>query len=254
MDYDNKIAACDALKAELDTYRPFNAHTSLQLRQYYRVGLTYASNALEGNTLTEAETKVVLEDGITIGGKPVKDHLEAIGHAKAFDLLYDLTQQATWTQADLLSLHQCVVAGINGAEPGQYCGKPVIITGSVYMPPPPADVPKRMTALTETHLPQWINSAHPVTTAALAHHMLVNIHPFMDGNGRTARLLMNLLLLKASYPITVVPPVLRPDYIATLDIAHTQGHCEPFIHFISHMVYEAAKDLLRLLKHLQPQC
>jgi Fic family protein len=253
MDYESKISACETLKAEIDAFRPFDAHTLDQLRKYYRVGLTYTSNAIEGNTLTESETKVVLEDGITIGGKPMKDHLEALGHAKAYDLLYTLIQNPRVIEADILSLHRFVVEGIEGTEPGQYRSKPVIITGSAYMPPQPADVPKLMQAFMESKLPQWLETEHPVHVAALAHLELVNIHPFIDGNGRTARLLMNLLLMKAGYPITIIPPVLRQDYINSLDIAHTQGNREPFLNFISNVVYESAQDFLRLLKHLSPQ-
>jgi len=90
VDYDSRLEQCEALKKELDGLRPLDSHIINELKRYYRVSLTYTSNALEGNTLTESETKVVLEDGITIGGKPLKDHLEAIGHAKAYDYLYKL--------------------------------------------------------------------------------------------------------------------------------------------------------------------
>lgn len=134
MNTDSRITDCEALKAEIDSYRPLDEYTLNQLKAYYRVGLTYANNALEGNTLTETETKVVLEDGITIGGKPMKDHLEAIGHAKAYDLLYDLIQNPSVTEADLLALHRLVVEGIDGTKPGQYRSKPVIITGTAYVP------------------------------------------------------------------------------------------------------------------------
>lgn len=253
MKYDSRITDCEALKAEIDSYRPLDAHTLSQLKAYYRVGLTYASNALEGNTLTETETKVVLEDGITIGGKPMKDHLEAIGHAKAYDLLYTLIQNPSVIEADLLALHRLVVEGIKDTEPGQYRSKPVIITGTTYVPPQPADVPGQMKAFLEEKLPQWLASEHPVHVAALAHLELVTIHPFLDGNGRTARLLMNLLLMKSGYPITIIPPVLRQDYINTLNIAHIQRNQEPFLNFISNVVYESSKDMLRLLKHLQPK-
>lgn len=252
MDYKDCITDCDALKAEIDTYRPLDAHMLEQLRAYYRVGLTYASNALEGNTLTETETKVVLEDGMTIGGKPMKDHLEAIGHAKAFDLLDTLTQNAAVQEADLLDLHRLVVEGIEGTEPGQYRSKQVIITGTTYLPPQPLAVPGQMKTFLEEELPQWLKTAHPIHAAAHAHLALVTIHPFLDGNGRTARLLMNLLLLKAGYGVTLVPPILRADYMAGLRAFQENQETQPFLNFMSSMVYESSKDLLRLLKHLKP--
>lgn len=253
MHYGSRIQDSEALKAEIDAYRPMNEHTLGQLRAYYRVGLTYASNALEGNTLTETETKVVLEDGITIGGKPMKDHLEALGHAKAYDLLYDLLEKPEVTEADILSLHRLVVEGIEDTEPGQYRSKPVIITGTPYVPPQPTDVPGQMKAFIESKLPQWLASEHPVHVAALAHLELVTIHPFLDGNGRTARLLMNLLLLKTGYPITIIPPMLRTDYMASLRSFQENQDNTLFLNFISNVVYESSKDMLRLLKHLQPR-
>lgn len=252
MHYDSRIKDCEALKAEIDAYRPMAEHTLNQLRAYYRVGLTYASNALEGNTLTETETKVVLEDGITIGGKPMKDHLEAIGHAKAYDHLYDLIPHPGLTVADLLALHRLVVEGIEGTEPGQYRSKQVIITGTSYVPPQAADVPEQMKVFIDNKLPQWQETEHPIHVTALAHLELVTIHPFLDGNGRTARLLMNLLLMKAGYPVTLIPPILRTDYMASLRSFQESQDKTPFLNFISNVVYESSKDLLRLLKHLHP--
>jgi Fic family protein len=253
MNYDSRITDCEALKAEVDSYRPLDAHTLSQLRAYYRVGLTYASNALEGNTLTETETKVVLEDGITIGGKPMKDHLEAIGHAKAYDLMYDLLEKPEVTETDLLALHRLVVEGIEDTEPGQYRSKQVIITGTSYVPPQAADVPGQIKAFIEEQLPQWQEHEHSIHVAALAHLELVTIHPFVDGNGRTARLLMNLLLMKAGYPITLIPPILRTDYMACLRSFQESQDKTPFLNFISNVVVESSKDFLRLLKHLNPR-
>jgi Fic family protein len=257
MHYESRITDCESLKVEIDGYRPLDEHTLSQLRAYYRVGLTYASNAMEGNTLTETETKVVLEDGMTIGGKPMKDHLEAIGHAKAYDLLYELIQNPEVTELDLLALQRLVVDDIDGLspdslEPGQYRSKSVIITGTSYVPPQAIHVPEQMKVFLEEKLPQWLASEHPIHVAALAHLELVTIHPFLDGNGRTARLLMNLLLMKAGYPITLIPPVLRADYMACLRSFQEQQDRMPFLNFISNVTYESCKDFIRLLKHLQP--
>lgn len=249
-DYEDNLSACEKLKAEIDAYRPFDTHTVTQLRQYYRIGFTYTSNALEGNTLTESETKVVLEDGLTIGGKPMKDHLEAIGHAKAYDFLYDLVEKPEITESDLLSLHRLVVEGMADAEPGVYRSKSVIITGTSYTPPQPNLAHKQMKTFIEEKLPYWQQAEHPIHLAALTHLELVTIHPFMDGNGRTARLLMNLLLMKAGYGITLIPPVVRADYMASLRTFQEGQDHSFFLNFISNMVYESSKDFLRLLKHL----
>jgi len=252
MNYENHISACDKLQSEIETYRPLNDHTLSQLRQFYRVGLTYASNALEGNTLTESETKVVLEDGLTIGGKPMKDHLEAIGHAKAYDRIYDLLENPGIQEADLLALHRLVMEGMDAGEPGQYRSKPVIITGTSYIPPGPGLVSKQMADFLEEKLPSWLKNEHPIQAAGLAHLEFVTIHPFMDGNGRTARLLMNLLLLQAGYGITLIPPILRGDYMAALRLYQEGGDKTEFLNFISTTVYESSKDWLRMVKHLQP--
>jgi Fic family protein len=250
VDYESRLEQCEALKRELNGFRPLDAHITNELKRYFRVSLTYTSNALEGNTLTESETKVVLEDGITIGGKPLKDHLEALGHAKAYDYLFDLLEKPQITEQDILELHHLVVYDIQEACPGEYRPRPVIITGTEFIPPAPKEVPSLMAEFINEKLPQWQTSKHPIETAALAHLELVSIHPFMDGNGRTARLLMNLLLLKSRYTQTIIPPVVRADYITTLDIAHIQGNEQPFLNFISQMVHEALKDVLRIVRRL----
>jgi Fic family protein len=250
VDYESRLEQCEALKRELDGLHPIDAHITHELKRYFRVSLTYTSNALEGNTLTESETKVVLEDGITIGGKPLKDHLEAIGHAKAYDYIYELLEKPQITEQDLFELHRLVVYEMEGALPGEYRPRPVIITGTEFIPPAPKEVPSLMAQFMSEKLPQWQSSRHPAEAAALAHLELVSIHPFMDGNGRTARLLMNLLLLKSGYSQTIIPPVVRADYITTLDIAHIQGNVQPFLNFISQMINESLKDVLRIVRRL----
>lgn len=251
LEYDSKLEQCDQLKKTLDDYRPLDSDILEQLKRYYRVSLTYSSNALEGNALTEVETKVVLEDGITIGGKPLRDHMEAVGHAKAYDHLYELLGKSDVREQDLLDLHQLVTHSMAEASPGRYREKAVIITGTEFIPPSPKDVPAQMREFVSNKLPQWLTTHHPIEATALAHLELVTIHPFIDGNGRTARLLMNLLLMRAGYCVTIIPPVLRRDYIATLDTAHTQGDTQPFLNFTSHIVYESLKDMRRLVQALK---
>src|SRR4030066_694207 len=112
----NKI---DSLKFALDGYRPFSEHVVKQLRDYYRIGLTYTSNAIEGNTLTESETKVVIEDGLTIGGKSIREHSEAIGHARAYDHIYSLLNKAL-PEEDVLYLHRLFFQQIEPENAGKY--------------------------------------------------------------------------------------------------------------------------------------
>lgn len=249
MNYENRCADIDNLKAELDTYRPFDNNTLQQLKEYYRISLTYTSNALEGNTLTESETKVILEDGITIGGHPIREIQETIGHSKAYDLLYDLIQNEDITEDNILTLHKLFYEQINPVNAGMYRNKKVIITGTTYKPPAPDKIQgliKDFLAL----IPQKAKQLHPVELAAWVHLNFVNIHPFIDGNGRTARLLTNLILFKFGYSVIIIPPILRADYIEALKASQTQNNDVVFNNFISEMVLESMKDYLRIVKHL----
>lgn len=106
----------DLLKAKIDGHRPMNSHMVKQLREYFRIGVTYSSNALEGNSLTETETKIVIEDGIAIGGKPVKDHLETLGHSEAYDLLFRLSGHRDITEANIRELHRLFYYRIDASQ------------------------------------------------------------------------------------------------------------------------------------------
>ena len=214
-----------------------------QIRGYYKIGLTYSSNALEGNTLTESETKIVLEEGITIGGKPLKDHLEALGHAEAFDYLYTLVQGKSVKEEHIQHLHKLIYFRIDENEAGRYRKNKAVITGSKYPLPKPADLPHLMKEMIPK-LDRLKSEKHPVEAAALAHKEFVFIHPFIDGNGRVARLLMNLFLIQEGFNIAIIPPIMRRDYIDSLEKAHIDD--QDFIHFIARMVRETQKDYLRL--------
>ena len=235
---------CDIYAARIAALRPFPKETLLSLRDYYRVGLTYSSNALEGNSLTESETKVVIEDGLTIGGKPLKDVYEATGHAKAYDFLYRLTKDEPITEADILKIHRLFYGQVDKANAGRWRKVRVFISGSRRVLPMPDDVPRLMTAFVK-----WMavneGSLHPVEFAARVHQKFVYIHPFVDGNGRVARLLMNLALMRAGWTLAIIPPICRPEYIATLAKAGRQP--VPFVRFIRDRVCETQKELLRLM-------
>jgi Fic family protein len=248
MKYQNRIDQVEALHKEIQALRPLGRNALKQLKEYYRIGLTYSSNAIEGNSLTESETKVVLEDGITIGGKPLRDHYEAIGHSEAFDQLYKLVKADAITERDILRLHKLFFYRVDPANAGKYRKVPVLVTGTDFEFPQP-DKLKGLMEKFEKEIPKLKKKLHPVQYAAALHIRLATIHPFVDGNGRAARLLMNLALMQAGYPITIIPPIVRADYIDAIRRAN-KGDEQMFMNFISCMVWEAQKDYLRLAKHL----
>ncbi|MDD5476635.1 MAG: Fic family protein [Candidatus Omnitrophica bacterium] len=235
----------DVLQKEVNSFRPLPPDTVKQLREYYRVGLTYTSNAIEGNSLTETETKVVLEDGITIGGKPIKDYYEAMGHAEAYDYMNTLATSGDFGEDVIKMLHKFFYHRINEAEAGRYRTNKVFISGSKYTLPSPEKVPDLMKEFI-TKIRDVAKKSHPVEYSAIAHKELVFVHPFVDGNGRVARLLMNLILLQKGYCLAVIPPILRRDYINALEKAHTDD--KDFRKFIAERVRETQKDYLRLLR------
>ncbi len=236
----------DKLKKEIDDFRPLEKSEVTQLKQYYKVGLTYSSNAIEGNSLTETETKIVIEDGLTIGGKPLKYHLEAQGHSDAFEFMYELINIENLLEKDILNLHDLFYYRIDKENAGKYREVKVFVSGTTHKFPPPEKVLELMRDFVDD-LIRLNDETHPVIFAALAHKKFVEIHPFIDGNGRTARLLMNLILLKNGFPITIIPPVRRLDYINALNEANT-GNDKPFLKLMTEMVYESLKEYLRLLK------
>jgi Fic family protein len=205
-------------KSELDRLRARSPHALGNLEHVHDLELTYTSNAIEGNTLSAAETMLVIEQGITIGGKPLQDHLEAIDHHEAIAYVRELARQGTpLTEADLRTLHSLVVKRSVPDIAGRYAdqGRYVLTDGGRHSFPLPAEVPPLMGDFVA-----WLRAA-PATpeTAFAAHRGLVDIYPFNDGNGRTARLLMNLLLLRDGYPPVAVRPEDRPSYINALQQA-----------------------------------
>jgi len=248
MKFQNRIKEADQLRQEINSRRPLSRHALAQLKEYYRIGLTYASNALEGNSLTETETKIVLEDGITIGGKSLKDHFEAMGHSEAFDLLYKLAKKSDITERHILELHKLFYFRIDPKHAGHYRKVGVVVAGSTLTFPKPAELPAAMRDFL-AELPGKRATLHSIEFSAWLHIGLVSIHPFVDGNGRTARLLMNLALMQAGYPVTIIPPVVRNAYIDALKASNGGDH-QPFINLLSSMVWESQRDYLRLLENL----
>jgi len=235
----------------IKSYRPLSADEVKELDAYFKIGVTYSSNALEGNSLTLSETKVLLEDGITVGGKPIRDCYEATGHARAYDFMLELARSTnfTFTEEGIKRLHYLFYNGIDPERAGQYRNGQVFITGTEYVPPTAEEVPHMMKSLIDD-LNEKKDVLHPVELAAYAHRRLVDIHPFQDGNGRTARLLMNLILVNKGYCIASIPPVIRHDYITALQQA--QRSVAPsdsaFIRLIAECEIEAQKDYCRMFR------
>lgn len=213
-----------AKKRELDALRKTIRPGGLEgLEHSQRIDITYTSNAIEGNTLTAGETALVLEKGITVSGKPLKDHLEAVDHARALDWVLEIASQRETPirEADIRNLHHLVVAKSKPDIAGRYADRAryVNTNAGVHHFPAPVEIP----ALMET-FGRWLGAARDVPeTAFKAHRELVGIHPFNDGNGRTARLLMNLVLARAGYPPVAIRPEDRPTYIAALEVAQQGG-------------------------------
>jgi len=207
-----------AKKAELDRLRPLSPGGLSNLEHSADLELTYTSNAIEGNTLNAAETTLVIEQGVTIGGKPLRDHLEAIDHYDAIRYVRALARQAApVTEADLRNLHRLVVQRSRPEIAGRYAdqGRYVLTDTGRHHFPSPAEIPALM-----GDLAAWLGGAPDTpATAFTAHRRLVDIHPFTDGNGRTARLLMNLILLRGGFPPIAVRPEDRPAYLQALQEA-----------------------------------
>ena len=248
--YLSRLQEIDNLKAKIDSFIPLSENILKQIKAYFKISFTYTSNALEGNTLSLSETKIIIEDGITIGGKPVKDHLEVIGQANAYDLLFDIAQnEKDITEQIILKLHHMLYNNIDEAKSGKYRDCNVLITGSEYELPKHDKLSELMQEFC-AEIPVKKENLHPVEFSAWLHERLVSIHPFIDGNGRTARLIMNLALLQAGYNIITIPPVVRNDYIFGLQEAQLKNNIQPFTNFISEMVLEAQKEYLRIIERL----
>ena len=223
-------------KQALDALRPLPGDLVRNLDDWFRVELTYTSNAIEGNTLNHRETALVVEKGITIGGKLLREHLEAVNHAQALDWIKEQVNHdpGHLVENDILHIHGIILKGIDDSNAGQYRSVPVRISGSTVVLPNPVKVPDLMRDFAE-----WLASdqeLHPVEFAAEAHYRLVTIHPFADGNGRSARLLMNMILLMSGYPAAIIRKRDRLAYIRSLEKAQLGGSREDYLKIIARAV------------------
>ena len=224
---DDLLTSIAAKKERLDQLRPVSSEALANLEHYYDIELTYTSNAIEGNTLSAVETTLVIEKGITVSGKPLKDHLEAVDHYDAIRYVRELARQTgTLIESDVRNLHKLVMQRSGPGIAGRYADLPRYVrteTGRHEFPSP-AEIPALM-----GDFAAWLGTATDTPeTAFVAHRRLVDIHPFNDGNGRTARLLMNLVLIRGGYPPVAVRPEDRLDYVRSLQQAQAGHGAESF--------------------------
>lgn len=236
------------LKA-LNSLRPLPKSAVAKLRDQFRLEMTYNSNAIEGNSLTLKETYWVISEGITIKGKPLKDHLEAKDHYEALEFVYELIrpgQKVTISELLIRNLHQLVVKKTDEEWAGKYRTGNVMIMGADHQPPDMSALPAEMGALIKWFINNR-NRLHVIELAALLHHRLVYVHPFFDGNGRAARLLMNIVLMKKGFPLTIILKNDRKKYYRVLALAD-RGSYAPLIMFVAQNVERSLDIYLKTLK------
>lgn len=254
----------EAPLAEINGLRPLPPHLLGKITQKFHIDWNYHSNAIEGNTLTHGETRAFLLEGITAKGKPFRDYLDIQGHEKAIQEIEDLVKrpEEPLTAYTIRSLHNILLGDdyeVKAQTPdglpttrriqsGQYKSSPnhvITATGKIHYYEEPENVPQAITDLLD-----WLKAVdndsrvHPLVKAALFHHRFVAIHPFDDGNGRMTRLLMNLILMRAGYPVLVIPQERRGEYYAALNQADVSEY-EPFILLLSEFQQHALELYLR---------
>lgn len=233
---------------QLNKLRPLSKTLLLKLKERFEIEMTYNSNAIEGNTLTLKETYWVIQQGITVKGKSLKDHLEAKNHQEALGYLYEMVEHGssqTISEHLIKSLHALVIQNIDQNIAGRYRNVDVFITGTDHTPPSGLDIPYKMQEFIE-----WARKNHRkmnvVEFAAIFHHKFVHIHPFQDGNGRVGRLLMNIFLMQYGFPLTIIQKNDRQKYYRVLAAADG-GNYKPLVLFVAQAVLRSLKIYLDVL-------
>ncbi len=238
-----KIDDLTTAQAWLQSLRPLPSDVTAELRNRFEVALTHHSTAIEGNTLTQSETQIVLEKGVTIGGKSVLEHLEVIGHKEALDFVFELADKdQPFDSRTIREIHSLVMRGQLGTDSGAYRTLDVKAAGTEFVYPSNLKVPELMSDFVA-----WLNAPgdlHPVEIASEAHLRFVTIHPFRDGNGRVGRLLMNLILVRLGYPIAVIRLAERSTYIESLVKAQSMGDPSGIQTLVSSAVARSLREVL----------
>lgn len=221
----------DTLKGELSALRPLPEDALQKIQDALDIEYTYESNRIEGNTLTLQETALVVNEGVTISGKSMREHLEAINHSEAIDYIKDIAKKdIEISERTIKEIHALILHGIDRENAGRYRTVPVMISGSTHMPPQPYLIQKQMEDFMIKFRQMEEEKVHPVLIAAYLHDELVRIHPFIDGNGRTSRLLMNLYLLRNGYTLVTLKGSNEDkiSYYKALEESHTENKPEAF--------------------------
>ena len=211
---------------------------------------TYESNRIEGNTLTLSETALVVNEGITISGKSMREHLEAVNHAEAVDYIRELAQkEVEISERVIKDIHALILHGINRENAGRYRSVPVMMAGSTDTPPQPYLIEKQMEDFLIRFQEMEVKGTHPILIATYLHDELARIHPFIDGNGRTSRLLMNLYLLQHGFIIVNLKGSneARRMYYNALETSHTQKRPESFQKLVAESEKASLKRYLSIL-------
>lgn len=243
----NRYTEIDNLKNRLNELRALQSEKVVKALE---IEYTYESNKIEGNTLTLQETALVIEKGLTIGGKTLNEHLEAVNHTHAIDFIKEIAKgNEPITERLITEIHTLILKGIDNRNAGRYRNVPVLISGAKHVPPQPYAVPLEMEKLM-----QWYNdnkdTLHPIELASEMHERLVTIHPFIDGNGRTSRLLMNLILLRWGYPIAILKgdTESRLKYYGALETAQIENDKRPFIDLIADNIRQTIERIIKIVE------
>jgi Fic family protein len=234
--------------SRLNELRPLPEIAVKKIQEQFHLEMVYHSNAIEGNRLSLKETMLVINEGFTVKGKPLKDHLEAKNQGEALDFLYELVRDGenhTLSERLVRTIHQLLVQDTDKAWAGKYRNSNIYIAGAEHVPPDALDVQSEMEALIK-----WLateeNKREPIELAAIFHHRLVKIHPFFDGNGRTARLMMNVILMQAGYPLAIILKNDQKKYYEVLSKAD-KGEMKPLVQFIASSVMRSLEIYLKVL-------
>ena len=245
------LRQADELKARLASARPLPKEALGKIEEALAIEYTYESNRIEGNTLTLQETALVIEEGLTIGGKSLREHLEAINHNEAIAFIKDIAQgEEPITERTILQIHALILRGIDRQNAGRYRTVPVLISGSRHVPPQPYLIEKQMEDFLLRFREMENEGIHPVDIAAYLHDELVRIHPFIDGNGRTSRLLMNLYLLQHGYVMVLLKGDAESKlaYYKALETSHVDKNPAPFRQLVEEAELAALQRYIQLIE------
>jgi len=247
----NLLAEIDSLKNRLQTIRPLNEEAVAKIKQAFEIEYTFESNRIEGNTLTLQETALVVNEGITIGGKSMREHLEAINHAQAVEFIKEMAKaDIDITERTIKEIHALILHGINREQAGVYRTAQVMIAGSEHIPPQAFLIAQQMEQFIADYKQMEKDGAHPILIASFLHDRLVEIHPFIDGNGRTSRLLMNLYLLSKGYIIATLKGdnEARYTYYTALEKSHVEQNRDTFDLLVANTVKESMEKYLSVVE------